>query len=47
MTQTTYFNAQLFDGLHDGFTANSWFTVDDESGKLTATGTGDAPASDQ
>lgn len=46
MTTTNYTNAHFFDGEHAGFTADSWFTVDDATGRVTATGTGTAPAAD-
>ncbi len=47
MTTTLYSNLALFDGLHDGFTPDSWFTVDDATGKVAATGTGATPAADR
>lgn len=46
MTTTAYTNAHFFDGEHEGFTPDSWFTVDNETGRVTANGTGKAPAAD-
>lgn len=45
MTTTNYTNANFFDGAHDGFTPNSWFSVDDMTGRVVTSGTGwPAPA---
>lgn len=46
MTTTAYTNTNFFAGTTDKVEANAWFTVDDESGKITGTGTGKAPAAD-
>lgn len=46
MTTTTFSNCNFFAGTEDSITPNAWFTVDDASGRITATGTGTAPASD-
>lgn len=46
MTTTAYTNTNFFAGTSDKVEANAWFTVDDESGKITGTGTGKAPAAD-
>ncbi|GEN94540.1 metal-dependent hydrolase family protein [Pediococcus ethanolidurans] len=37
--RTTYFNAKLFNGIDDEIVSDAWFTVDDETGKITETGT--------
>ncbi|KIS03499.1 metal-dependent hydrolase family protein [Paucilactobacillus wasatchensis] len=39
MSTTTYYNFNLFDGVHNKVSPESWFTVD-ENGKLVALGTG-------
>jgi len=45
MNKTTFKNCQLFDGSHNTIQAKAWFTVD-TTGRITAIGTGDAPASE-
>ncbi|MDV7693967.1 amidohydrolase family protein [Pediococcus parvulus] len=40
----TYFNSNLFNGVDNKIIADAWFTVDEETGKITETGTR-APAS--
>lgn len=40
MTKTAYYNCHLFNGTEDKVTNNAWLEVDEDSGKLTATGTG-------
>lgn len=37
--KTTYFNSKLFNGIDNNIVSNAWFTVDDETGKITETGT--------
>ncbi|UQS86036.1 amidohydrolase family protein (plasmid) [Nicoliella spurrieriana] len=44
MSETTYSNFNLYDGETDHVTANSWMTVDDDTGKLVKVGTGDGPS---
>lgn len=46
MTTTTFSNCNFFAGTTDSVTPNAWFTVDDTTGRITACGTGQAPASD-
>ncbi|MDF7638610.1 amidohydrolase family protein [Lactobacillus sp. ESL0791] len=47
MTKTVYKNGNLYDGEQEKIQANSYFVVDDETGKITEMGTGSAPAADQ
>ncbi|WEV37622.1 amidohydrolase family protein [Lactobacillus sp. ESL0677] len=47
MTQTVYQNMNLYDGEEEKVTSNSYFVVDDETGKIMAMGTGSAPAGDK
>ncbi|WP_367365476.1 amidohydrolase family protein [Pediococcus parvulus] len=35
----TYFNSNLFNGVDNKIIADAWFTVDEETGKITETGT--------
>ena len=37
---TTFYNCNFFDGTTDHNTANAWFTVDNQTGRITAKGTG-------
>ena len=46
MSKTTFYNFTLFDGTNDKEEQNSWFVVDDDSGKLVDRGTGSAPSTD-
>ncbi len=43
MTKTTFYNFTLFDGTSDKETNNSWFTINDETGKILDIGTGQKP----
>lgn len=45
MSTTTYFNFNLFDGIHNKIESNSWFTVNDQSGKITNLGNGTSNSS--
>ena len=47
MSETVFENCNLFVGNEDKLLENAWFVVDDESGRLTKVGTGDAPQGDQ
>ena len=47
MSETVFENCNLFGGNEDKLLENAWFVVDDESGRLTKVGTGDAPQGDQ
>ncbi|WEV40468.1 amidohydrolase family protein [Lactobacillus sp. ESL0681] len=47
MTKTAYTNVNLYDGEQEAIKANSYMVVDDGTGKITAMGTGQAPAADQ
>lgn len=46
MTQTTFFNFTLFDGATDHNQPAAWFTVDDNTGRLTARGHGTPETTD-
>lgn len=45
-TKTIYQNCNLFDGETNQLKQNAWLEVDDETGKITALGTGKAPQAD-
>ncbi|WEV43180.1 amidohydrolase family protein [Lactobacillus sp. ESL0684] len=47
MTKTVYTNVNLYDGERETVQENSYLLVDDTTGKITAIGTGSAPAADQ
>ncbi|WEV40469.1 amidohydrolase family protein [Lactobacillus sp. ESL0681] len=47
MTKTVYTNAKLYDGATEAVKADSYLVVDDETGKITLIGTGQAPIADQ
>lgn len=40
MTTTLFHNCNLFTGTKNKVTPDAWFTVDDDTGRLTALGTG-------
>lgn len=40
MTKTAFLNCNLFVGNKDNLVSDAWFVVDDETGKLTAQGSG-------
>lgn len=40
---TTFFNFNLFDGKNNQIQSDAWFTIDDQTGKITDQGTGSAP----
>lgn len=46
MTQTTFFNFTLFGGATDHNQPAAWFTVDDNTGRLTARGHGTPETTD-
>lgn len=46
MTTTTFTNCNFFAGTKDHVTPDAWFTVDDATGRMTATGTGTPAAAD-
>lgn len=43
MAEISFKNFNLFDGKRDHIEENSWFTVDQETGKITQMGTGEGP----
>ncbi|MDF7672289.1 amidohydrolase family protein [Lactobacillus sp. ESL0701] len=47
MTKTAYTNMNLYDGEQEKVTAGSYLVVDDETGKITAIGTGATPTADK
>ncbi|WEV71303.1 amidohydrolase family protein [Lactobacillus sp. ESL0785] len=47
MTKTAYTNMNLYDGEQEKVTTGSYLVVDDETGKITAIGTGAAPTADK
>ncbi|WEV37473.1 amidohydrolase family protein [Lactobacillus sp. ESL0677] len=47
MTKTAYTNLNLYDGEQEKVTTGSYLIVDDETGKITAVGTGAVPTNDK
>ena len=47
MTKKTFYNFTLFDGAGDQNTPDAWFTVDTDTGKITACGTGHPDTADE
>ncbi|WP_082383869.1 metal-dependent hydrolase family protein [Lacticaseibacillus thailandensis] len=47
MATTAYVHVNLFNGQDDGFIPNSWLVVDNTTGRVTATGHGPTPNTDQ
>ncbi|KAA9238018.1 MULTISPECIES: metal-dependent hydrolase family protein [Aerococcus] len=47
MTQTVYQHANVFNGKDENLLEDAWFVVDEESGRITEMGSGQAPAADR